>query len=353
MKVSGHIAMAALIATFVLGWAVGDNAPIHGRFVVKDGDESVFENDTPAGTPATIDNSNNLALYSIDGNRSASGRLLNANGFEAGAWGLGGNGTAQTGPYNPWGLYSFIATSPLYDPLTGIPHAKQPGGIALIWEGYYSGLAGNIEQFYRREEIQPDGSVSFEYPRTYMNGRGMDASPQFTLNAPSDIGDTQATLSDYNNGTAGGAHFTIKNDANHVLSLSMYGSGFSDPLTVFAADTAVIKTTAPGGMVIFPGNSSAGTSFDGNLRIARAGNTLLVKSGTNAKAGTVRLFSGTAVVNNTAVTANSTIIVTLKEKRGIVSQQPYVSAISTGTNFTLNGAGTDNSTYNYVIIDSQ
>ena len=66
--------------------------------------------------------------------------------------------------------------------------------------------------------------------------------------------------------------------------------------------------------------------------------------------GTVILNSGTAVaVSNTAVTATSQIVLTLKTVGGTPAA-PFISAISAGSGFSVNGGGSDTSTYSYAII---
>lgn len=68
--------------------------------------------------------------------------------------------------------------------------------------------------------------------------------------------------------------------------------------------------------------------------------------------GTVTLNGASAVtVANTAVTANSLIIFTLKTVGGTVSPNaPNVKTITPGTGFTVAGTASDTSTYNYRII---
>jgi hypothetical protein len=88
----------------------------------------------------------------------------------------------------------------------------------------------------------------------------------------------------------------------------------------------------------------------GDISTETIGKTLKVKSGTNAKAGTFTLASGAATVANTSITANSVVRVTLKTASGTRGGDPdIIPTASTG--FTATGAATDNSTYNYVILE--
>ena len=88
----------------------------------------------------------------------------------------------------------------------------------------------------------------------------------------------------------------------------------------------------------------------GNVVTNQIGSTFGIKSGTNAKAGTFTLSSGSVTVANTSVTANSVIMVTLKTASGTRAGNPDIVPTS-GTGFTANGAATDNGTYNYVILE--
>jgi hypothetical protein len=68
--------------------------------------------------------------------------------------------------------------------------------------------------------------------------------------------------------------------------------------------------------------------------------------------GTVTLNGTTGVtVANTAVTADSIIVFTLKTVGGTVSPNaPNVKTITPGTGFTVAGTASDTSVYNYRII---
>jgi hypothetical protein len=103
-----------------------------------------------------------------------------------------------------------------------------------------------------------------------------------------------------------------------------------------------------GGLVSATGDiTSAGAS---GFTTSTIGGTLAVKSGSNAKSGTFTLVAGTVTVSNTSVTANSVIVVTLKTVGGTRGGNPdIVPTASTG--FVATGAGTDTSTYNYIILE--
>lgn len=68
-------------------------------------------------------------------------------------------------------------------------------------------------------------------------------------------------------------------------------------------------------------------------------------------AGTFTCNGATPVtVANTAVTANSQVLITLKTVGGTVGAIPSVKTITAGTGFTVSGTASDTSVYNYRII---
>ena len=87
----------------------------------------------------------------------------------------------------------------------------------------------------------------------------------------------------------------------------------------------------------------------GNFATSVAGATLAVKSGVNAKAGTFSVRGGTALVENTSVTPNSVIMTTVKVPRG--RNAPLAVTPTPGRGFSVAGVATDDSTYNYVILE--
>lgn len=89
----------------------------------------------------------------------------------------------------------------------------------------------------------------------------------------------------------------------------------------------------------------------GNVGTNTAGYGLVIKNGTNAKAGTVTANGTTAVtVNTTAVTVNSTIVLSYKSGSGNTAA-PYVSALTGGTSFAIKSAAGDTAVYNWIILE--
>lgn len=82
------------------------------------------------------------------------------------------------------------------------------------------------------------------------------------------------------------------------------------------------------------------------------GKTFAVKSGTNAKAGTFTLVSGVATVSDTSIDANSVVMVTVKTVSGTRTGNPdIVPTAGTGFVATELGGTSDNSTYNFVVLE--
>lgn len=78
---------------------------------------------------------------------------------------------------------------------------------------------------------------------------------------------------------------------------------------------------------------------------------ITISSVVAAQTGTFTCNGATPVtVANTAVTANSAIIPTLKTVGGTVGATPAVKTITAGTGFTIAGTALDTSVYNYTII---
>lgn len=80
--------------------------------------------------------------------------------------------------------------------------------------------------------------------------------------------------------------------------------------------------------------NKAGDTFTGDIVLGTAGLGLKVKEGTNARMGGATLVTGTVVVNTTAVTANSRIMLTGQNSSGTHGELT-VSARTAGTSFTI------------------
>jgi hypothetical protein len=89
----------------------------------------------------------------------------------------------------------------------------------------------------------------------------------------------------------------------------------------------------------------------GNADVTAAGSGLRVAEGANAKQGTAVLVAGTVTVADTAVTANSRILLTSQVDGGTPGFV-RVSARVAGTSFTItSSSATDTSTVAYEIFE--
>lgn len=88
-----------------------------------------------------------------------------------------------------------------------------------------------------------------------------------------------------------------------------------------------------------------------DLDIATAGRGLRVSEGANGKQGLATLVAGTVVVNTTAVTANSRIMLSPQEA-GALTGILRVSARAVGASFTiLSSVGTDTAAVAWEIFE--
>jgi hypothetical protein len=113
--------------------------------------------------------------------------------------------------------------------------------------------------------------------------------------------------------------------------------------------------TVSNGLTLTSGNLaiSAGgeTVTGGDVDVASAGRGLRVAEGANAKQGTAVLVAGAVTVADTAVTANSRILLT-SQLDGGAPGFVRVSARVAGVSFTItSSSGTDTSTIAYEIFE--
>lgn len=142
---------------------------------------------------------------------------------------------------------------------------------------------------------------------------------------------TNSIFSSNTNGTGANDNFRILGNGDH-----QYGAGGAS-----ARDTTWGRI----------GAAQIGSS-DSDIVANLAGKTLKVKSGTNAKAGTVTANGTTAVTQNTtAVTANSTIILSYKSGTQASGGTAWVSGLTAGTSFQIKSLAGDTAVYNWVIIE--
>lgn len=143
------------------------------------------------------------------------------------------------------------------------------------------------------------------------------------------------------------------------LQSSVNGAAFANCVTVNnAGNTSIsgllIVTQALGSgqkLISLVGSvEQFAVTQEGLVTLATTGSGLRIKEGSNASMGVATLVGGTVTVNNTRVTANSRIFLTVQAPGGT---QGFLShTISAATSFTVNStSGTDTSTVNWLIIE--
>lgn len=155
-------------------------------------------------------------------------------------------------------------------------------------------------------------------------------SPRFRFSGTAwNTGGTPASNTDdwiIENQTAGGNPTT----SNLVISNQLNAAGYNQRL--------VMTATA--------------SLFQGDVKLAVAGNGLYVKEGSNATMGTATLVGGTLVVSTNKVTATSRIF--LQSEGGTITNLGtlYVSARTAGTSFTVTSSNVlDTQTFVWIIVE--
>lgn len=122
-------------------------------------------------------------------------------------------------------------------------------------------------------------------------------------------------------------------------------------LPAVVASAPLTYTTATRALTITPTFTGDITASTGNVLVSAIGKGLSVKTGTNAKIGQAILVAGTKVVNNTSVTANSRIFLTVSAAGG--TQGILRTSKSAGASFTITStSATETSTVDWIIVES-
>jgi hypothetical protein len=127
---------------------------------------------------------------------------------------------------------------------------------------------------------------------------------------------------------------TTANGCYGLFALNNMGAGVS----VFGSGDVVLGSATDDGANLL--------QVTGNVALKAAGNTILLKGGSNAASGTVTLSSGTGTITSSAITASSVILLSLKTSSGTPGAYLPLTTVSTGT-CVVSGLSTDNSTYNW------
>lgn len=93
--------------------------------------------------------------------------------------------------------------------------------------------------------------------------------------------------------------------------------------------------------------NSNGSSSDVHAKINSAsdGDTVTIPAGAFA-------WDSTVTISSTAITANSVLCISLKTSSGVITMQPYATAVTAGTSYTIAAGGGDNSTYSWIILET-
>lgn len=154
----------------------------------------------------------------------------------------------------------------------------------------------------------------------------------------------------------------VRADGQHVWGsgsasgdTNLYRSGANALATDDSFTAAAGLTATAGGVTATAGGvtATAGdiTATAGNIVVSTAGRGLNVKTGSNARIGTLTLTGATpVVVSTTAVTADSAIFLTVKTVGGTPAFS-WVSARSAGTSFSVTGTAGDTSVLNWFIVE--
>ena len=129
--------------------------------------------------------------------------------------------------------------------------------------------------------------------------------------------------------------------------------------TGVGSNAAVGFTFTPkgtGGLTLTTGNL---TATNGNVVLGTAGNTISIKSGTNARIGQATLVAGAATVANTSVTANTRVFISRTALHSSPALGHLIAVPTAGVGFvitsydaTASAASTDVSTVDWVLIES-
>lgn len=174
-------------------------------------------------------------------------------------------------------------------------------------------------------------------------GAGVTVASASTTAISTDVtGDTQKRLIVQGDGTLVWGSGSATGDTN------LKRTGASALATDDAFTAALGLTATAGGVTATAGDI---TATAGDVVISTAGKGLNVKSGSNARIGTLTLNGATpVVVSTTAVTAASAIFLTVKTVGGTPAFS-WVSARTAGTSFSVTGTAGDTSVLNWHIVE--
>jgi hypothetical protein len=171
-------------------------------------------------------------------------------------------------------------------------------------------------------------------------------------------------VSDASGSLRGGMRYNNNTDTLELIAGGSVEVQFTSGIGTFLDDVTFNLTSTHTGTATFDGaavfNSTATfndpvTITDvGGLTLSIAGGGVKIKEGSNARMGVATLDGaspGTVVVNNTSVTANTRIFLTVNTPGGTVGF-PYVSARTAATSFTItSSANGDTSVVAWLLVE--
>jgi hypothetical protein len=162
-----------------------------------------------------------------------------------------------------------------------------------------------------------------------------------------DVTGASAMLALNDTSGANGAYISLQ--VNGTEQASLKSDIYSDCSLAAGGSSSLVSTHSSshitmnyyGRMLVGPNSTG-----DDGVHTAQIYGSLYVSN-----AGTYTLSSGAATVSNTNVGTNSVVVSFLKTASGTISAAPYATSVTAGTGFTIHAGASDNSTYNYVIMN--
>jgi hypothetical protein len=156
-------------------------------------------------------------------------------------------------------------------------------------------------------------------------------------------------------GTGATATIVVAGGAVSTVTLVSKGTGYTAGDTLSAAIPAGSGFSIPVSTVGYTGVTPLSLRTSGDIQI---GGKLAIPTGSNKSAGTATLVSGTIIISNTLVTANSMVMLSYRNPSGTIGSQLAQGTIVTGASFVVNSLDTsssvvagDNNTFNWWIIN--
>lgn len=185
--------------------------------------------------------------------------------------------------------------------------------------------------------------------------------PIFTITTLSTVGSgtiTAAGIAGANtNRTGATSAFTDTTDTATAIIAAMPNAAIGQSFRYLYSNNTVAVATLTGGVGVTVSGITAvppGSTAEFLVTYTAASTITMVGGASGlilANSGTFTANGASAVtVSNTAVTATSQILITLKTVGGTVGAMPAVKTITAGTGFTVAGTASDTSVYNYLIL---